>query len=120
MHLYHAFRTEMAKGFKELRNVKPRPDLTPQTTALETPDKDKKKPQTLLNSKHLAFDKDGNVVNPRDLREKEALETSKRMNVILATGLLFIVFGQIYLGSAINGMTRTITRLAETSLTGAK
>jgi hypothetical protein len=60
------------------------------------------------------------VVNPRDLREKEALETSKRMNVILATGLLFIVFGQIYLGSAINGMTRTITRLAETSLTGAK
>lgn len=118
MHLYHALRTEMAKGFKELRNVKPRPDLTPQTTALEKTDT--KKPQTLLNSKHLAFDKDGNVVNPRDQREKEALETSKRMNVILATGLLFIVFGQIYLGSAINGMTRTINRLAETSLTGAK
>lgn len=118
MHLYHELRTEMAKGFKELRNVKPRPDLTPQTTALETTDT--KKPQTLLNSKHLAFDKDGNVVNPRDMREKEALETSKRMNVILATGLLFIVFGQIYLGSSINGMTRTINRLAETSLTGAK
>lgn len=48
------------------------------------------------------------------------MEDRKRMNVILATGLLFIVFGQVYLGSAINGMTRTINRLAETSLTGAK
>tara|TARA_B100002019_G_scaffold228476_1_gene201755 strand:- start:9499 stop:9855 length:357 start_codon:yes stop_codon:yes gene_type:complete len=118
MHLYHALRIEMAKGFKDLRNVKPRPDLTPQTTTVDT--SEKKKPQTLLNSKHLAFDKDGNVVNPRDQREKAAMEDRKRMNVILATGLLFIVFGQVYLGSAINGMTRTINRLAETSLTGAK
>jgi len=114
MHLYHAFSIPMAKGFKELSNVKARPDLVPQTT---TPEVKAPRSESLLNNKHLAYDASGKVINPRDLK---ADQDRKRMNVIAATGLLFIVFGQIYLGSAINSMSRSIDRLAETSLTGTK
>lgn len=112
MHLYHVFSIPMPKRFNELSNVKARPDLVPQTTASETP-----KPSGLLNNKHLAFDASGKVVNPRDLK---ADQDRKRITGIAATGLMFVVFGQFYLGSAINSMSRSIDRLAESSLTRNK
>lgn len=113
MHLYHAFSIPMPKRFNELSNVKTRPDLVPQTTTTtETP-----KPSGLLNNKHLAFDANGKVVNPRELKVDH---DRKRITGIAAVGLMFVVFGQVYLGSAINSMSRSIDRLANTSLTGDK
>ena len=111
MHLYHVFSIPMPKRFNELSNVKARPDLVPQTTT-ETP-----KPSGLLNNKHLAFDANGKVVNPREMKVDQ---DRKRMTAIAATGLMFVVFGQFYLGSAINSMSRSIDRLADTSLTTDK
>ncbi len=108
MHLYHMWYL-MPKGFNKLSNLKP--------TTLTKADCTPPKTEGILNNAHIARDSKGNVVNPREHR---AIEDRKRMNVIACTGLLFVLFGQIYMGYSFNNMSRSIDRMIDSSLTGSK
>ena len=97
----------MAKGFKELSNVK------------KAPVKDD---EPLLNNKHLAYDRNGNVINPIVRKEKNRQRTQY---LALTVATLSILIGQVYVGAnirklaeSIDGMNSTPTLLQDYNTAG--